>query len=59
MVVGTNQVTRLADGLIKELLSVNSRSLLKCDQQPSGTAVSKLTQFVSHSIFNLVEQMFE
>lgn len=34
MVVGTNQLIRLADGLIKELLSVNNRSLLKCDQPP-------------------------
>ena len=32
MVVGTNQLIRLADGLIKELLSVNNRSLLKCDR---------------------------
>lgn len=34
MVVGTNQLIRLADGQIKELLSVNNRSLLKCDQHP-------------------------
>lgn len=34
MVVGTNQLIRLADGLIKELLSVNNRSLSKMRPAP-------------------------
>ena len=37
MVVGTNQLIRLADGLIKELLSVNNRSLSKMRLDPTCT----------------------
>jgi len=55
MVVGTNPLIRLADGLIKELLSVNNRSLSKmrpaptCMQNPNWHPVGKVISLNHHS----------
>ena len=50
--------SRLADGQIKELLSVQAAASTKCDQ-PIRHIQTKLTHNASRRIFKSLEQMFE